>query len=161
MGGCDFQRADTKKQNGKTRSVASTSHHILWNRTQEDKALIAGVVAEIKLSQIALQMLLIDVLMVANHTALEDRKETFKRIGVDIATNAFAIAVINALEGLRRHSVTIVPRAIGDTLKKVVDESGFGATRKHIFKGYYNAPIHFYNLRGNCILTCVFFGYGD
>lgn len=46
----------------------------------------ASIGPEIKLSQIAVQMLFTAVLVDANHAALKDREEPFEGIGVDLAT---------------------------------------------------------------------------
>ncbi len=44
-----------------------------------------GVVPEIELAQVAVQMLLAAVLINATHTAFEDRKDTFHGVGMDVA----------------------------------------------------------------------------
>lgn len=57
---------------------------------------------EIKLSQIALQVLFAAMLVGANHAALKDREKALQRVGMDFAVLALAdifLVVVNALMG--------------------------------------------------------------
>lgn len=58
--------------------------------------LNASVLAEIKLSQIAVQVLAIDVLIDTDKAALHNAKEAFKRVHMHIATHVLAFRVVNA-----------------------------------------------------------------
>ena len=55
----------------------------------------AVIVAEIIFRQVAMQMLLFAVLIDALHAAFEDREETFRRIGVNIAASVFLRGVLD------------------------------------------------------------------
>ena len=50
----------------------------------------AVVIAEIELSEIAMQMSFAAMLVHALHAALEDREEAFDGVGMDFAANVFA-----------------------------------------------------------------------
>src|SRR5207245_4707868 len=53
--------------------------------------------AEIKLRQVSVEMLGVNVLIHAHNAALEDRKERFKRIGVSIAARPFVFGMIDGV----------------------------------------------------------------
>jgi hypothetical protein len=55
----------------------------------------AGVHAKIKFRQIPIQVLLVHVLVDADQAAFEDRKETFKGVGVNVAAHKFVLGVIH------------------------------------------------------------------
>ena len=57
----------------------------------------AGVHAEIKLREVAIQMLLVHVLVRAYQPALEDAEEAFQRVGMNIAARPLEFAVVNRL----------------------------------------------------------------
>jgi hypothetical protein len=57
----------------------------------------AGILAEIKLSQIAVKVLCVDVLIDANQTALQDRKETFERVGVYVIPYPFELGMVHSV----------------------------------------------------------------
>ena len=67
-----------------------------------DAKLGAGVLPEIKLGQIAIKMLGIDVLVNADDAALEDRKEAFERVGVNVAARPFILGMVNRSRGSPR-----------------------------------------------------------
>jgi hypothetical protein len=93
-----------------------------------DTKLGASVLPKVELGQITLKMLGVDVLINADDTALEYRKEPFKRIGVNVAPHPFEFVVIDALMlgglefemgGLVGHEAAIrvqmLPQARADT----------------------------------------------
>jgi hypothetical protein len=53
------------------------------------------VVAELKLSDVAVQVLTAAMLIDALHAALEDREAAFQRVRVDVVTHILASAVLN------------------------------------------------------------------
>ena len=57
----------------------------------------AVVIAELELTSIAMQVLLVAVLVDAAHTALEDREIAFNGIGVNVAPNILASAMHNEI----------------------------------------------------------------
>lgn len=62
-----------------------------------DAKLDAGILAEVELSQIPIEMLLIDVLVDADDPTLEHGKEAFKGVGVHVAARPFKLGMIHAL----------------------------------------------------------------
>jgi len=62
----------------------------------------ALVVPEIEFGKIAFQMLLADMVIGASDSAFHDRKVAFNRIGVNVAANVFANAVIDGFVFLKR-----------------------------------------------------------
>jgi len=64
--------------------------------------------AEIKLAQIAVQMLLCAALIDAFHAALEDRIVAFDGIGMDVAANIFLFRMERRLRSACRRSATCV-----------------------------------------------------
>jgi len=58
--------------------------------------LNASVLAEIELSQIAVQVLAIDVLIDADEATFHDRKEAFKGVHMHVTAHVFALGVIHA-----------------------------------------------------------------
>jgi hypothetical protein len=80
-----------------------------------DAELGAGVHAEVELREIPIQMLLIHVLIYANKTALEDRKEPFQGIGMYIAARPLALGMIDRFVlRRRRHDESESVRAVSD-----------------------------------------------
>jgi len=60
--------------------------------------------AEIKLRQIAVKVLLIDVLVNADKAAFQNRKESFQRVGMHVIAHPFEFGVIDKLmAGNRRN----------------------------------------------------------
>lgn len=75
----------------------------------------AGIHAEIKLRQVAIQVLVVHVLVDANEAALEDRKEAFERVGVHVAAHPFELGVVDRFVlRLGRHDEFVRLRAVGD-----------------------------------------------
>jgi hypothetical protein len=73
----------------------------------------ALVVSEIEFGQIALQVLLADVVIRPRNAALKDREVAFDRIGVGIAPDVFADTVVDRLmAGEIRPENTVLPLAI-------------------------------------------------
>jgi hypothetical protein len=60
-----------------------------------DAELGAGVHAEIKLRQVAVKVLLVDVLEHADESALEDAEEAFKSVGMHIAPRLLVLGMVN------------------------------------------------------------------
>lgn len=79
-----------------------------------DSELYASVLTEIELGEIAVQMALIHVLIDTDQTALEDREEAFKRVRVDVATDVFALGVIDAFMLTDRHEFAVEDRTVRD-----------------------------------------------
>ena len=55
----------------------------------------AGIHAEIELGQVPVKMLGVDMLVNTDDATLEDRKEPFKRIGVNVTALPFILGVVN------------------------------------------------------------------
>lgn len=62
-----------------------------------DAKPLTVVLPEIELSQVAVKMLGIDVLINADDAALEDREKPFKRVGMHVAARPFKLGVIDTL----------------------------------------------------------------
>ena len=86
-----------------------------------DAELGAVVVAEIKFREIAIDVLLVDVLIDADQPALEHAKEAFKGVGVRIATDVLALGMVNGFVLTGRHDLAVVNRAIGTKLGILVE----------------------------------------
>jgi len=83
-----------------------------------DPKLGAGIHAEVKFSQVAIQMLLVHVLIDPDQTALENAEEAFKGIRVNVAASPFVLAVIDRLMLIRLAHVD--GRAVSDQTAAVV-----------------------------------------
>ena len=77
-----------------------------------DAELGAGVLPEVELGKIAVKVLGIDVLIDADETTLEDRKEALKRVGVHVIAHPFELGMIDELMARDRREF-VVRRAIG------------------------------------------------
>jgi hypothetical protein len=77
-----------------------------------DAKLGASVLAKIELGKIPVKMLAIYVLVDANKTAFEDRKEALKGIGMNIAALPFKFGVIDGFMAgdRRREAVSVTKR---------------------------------------------------
>jgi hypothetical protein len=87
--------------------------------------LRAGVHAEVEFRQIAIKVLLVHVLVHADQTALEDRKEAFKGIGMHIATCPFVLGMVNrfvlvGLELVNGRAVSHQTAAVVEVLNQMV-----------------------------------------
>src|ERR1022692_4147111 len=94
---------------------SSTGHRDPGALRVIDAKLRASVHADIKLRQIARQMLMAHVLVHTDQTALEDRKETFKGVGMHIAPRKFILGMVHRL---------MVTGDAGVVLRTVSDKAG-------------------------------------
>jgi hypothetical protein len=67
----------------------------------------AGVVPEIELGQVPLEMLAVDVLIGADQPALEDRKEAFEGVGMNVIPRPLVFGVVNAFVSLKHQLVVL------------------------------------------------------
>jgi hypothetical protein len=72
----------------------------------------AGVVAEIELCEVAVQMRLAAMLVDANQAALENREEAFKRVGMHVAARPFAFRVIDEFMFGGEREALVMHRAV-------------------------------------------------
>jgi hypothetical protein len=70
-----------------------------------DTKFHAGILAEIELGKIPVEMLAIDVLINANQPAFEDRKEAFKGVGMNVAVRPFEFGMIDQFMGRDRRKL--------------------------------------------------------
>ena len=80
----------------------------------------AGILPEIKLGQVAVKVLGIDVLINADQAALHDAKEAFQRVHMHVAARPFILGMIDAFM-CRDRRVNVVLRLITHELAVLMD----------------------------------------
>ena len=68
-----------------------------------DAKLGASVLAEVKFGQVTVKVFRIDVLIDANQTTLQDRKEAFQRVRVNVIPYPFELGMVNGIVARDRH----------------------------------------------------------
>ena len=80
-----------------------------------DSELCTSVHAEIELGQIAIKMLLVHMLIDADHASLEDGEKTFQGIGMHIAARPLILGMVNRFVlRFRRHNKPVGSRSVSD-----------------------------------------------
>jgi hypothetical protein len=86
-----------------------------------DAELGTGIHAEVEFSQVAVQVLLVHVLINADQSALEDREETFKGVGMYVAARPFAFGMVDRLMLIfGRHEEFVAVRSVSDQAARIV-----------------------------------------
>jgi len=90
----DFSRSSVRRRIGQALATETCKRDVRALYIV-DAELGAVILAEIKLGQVSIKVLGIDVLVNADDAALEDREEPFKSIGVHVAARPFELGMVD------------------------------------------------------------------